>query len=364
MRSPVDAVAEFPFTSVNSLDVHAFELIRRPLAMDVLKIVSITNKTTIKFDLGPGSPVHMQWSAKGGDRFYGYVHSVRPIVDGMERRVEILCMGAFMPMLSPYTQVYSNMAPHNVAAEILDAHRLYLSAIPSGEVRTFTQNDDTDWEFLTLLARKMGYVMITDDVTLYFHPLADYWRRSLRRRKKAATFNRALSLESNLLSFTKDEAGAQPAYEYGIDKSVAFAELAKTGEGEGLKTDDMLRDMFPSRARATMLAPPRILPLDAYDVTNDEEQLTWAVIKVHYIYDDTQYQAEIEFGGNETFVGTPTENGSLDIANILLDQMTQESPSPILLNQRPVYVGGEVGTSTPVRWVAPLVYPPAVGSLS
>jgi hypothetical protein len=361
MRSPVSVVAEFPFTEVNRLDIHAFELQRHPLSMDVIRLKVISNKNSIKYGLGPGNPVYVRWNAKpAGDRFFGYVHAVRPYVDGLERWVEILCLGAFMPMLTPYTQTYPNMGAHNAAAEVMDAHRLHLNAYPHPEVSTFEQNDQSDWEFVTTLARRIGYVTITTGITMFFQPLEYYWGNSLRSQRRAATFSRAVSPESNLLSFEKDEAGAQAEYQYNISPSLGFAEFARTGAVQGLKTDLMLRDMFPSRAHAVMAAPRRILPMDVFDIVHDDERLTWTVMEVKYVYDGTQFLAYIEFGGNEQWVAPVASDNLVDVPTVLVNQERQTLPAPILLNHRAIYVGSTAGTDTPHRWAARVVTPPNV----
>jgi hypothetical protein len=360
MRSSVIVKATFPGTSLAALDVHMFEIVRQPLAMDVMKMTFISSDERFVNELASGSPVHMKWTARPqGDEFYGYVYSVRPKADQLERRVEIICMGVFMTMLTPYTQTYPNMCPHHAVAEVMDAHRLHLNYYTSNEVGTFTQEAESDWEFVHTLARSIGYVTVIDRASMTFYPLDLYWKQSLRYQRPLSSFSVAAQPESSLMTFEHDEADARSAYEYNVNEELGILTYAKTGELKGLKTDRDIRTMFPNRAKGTILGPPRILPLDAFEITHDGQRHTWAALKVTYRYDATAYRAEVDFGSDGRWVPPPTSANTLDVPTKMLTH-DREPVTPVLEERRPIYVGPSSAQNLAMRWAVPVLMAPNV----
>lgn len=336
------------------MDVYAFDVMQQPLAMDVLRMKTLSYNEALLASLAPNTPLQLRWGRGTKMRtFSGYIHAMRPTTDKTSRRIEIIAMSAPMVMLTQHKRVFQNTTASAVITEIVDGHRLQPDVTPTREVADYDQRGRTDWEFVLDLARTVGYVVQHSGVTIQAHPVDDVWTRSKRRQIKASTFSTPLMPGGNLTNFKQDLAGARPAYEYGVDTSLGFLEFARTGTMEGLLTDKLFRDMFPYHAEATLLGLHTAGPLSAFEVANDRSVLTWAALKIHHSYSPEGYETRIDFGGDGTRAPAATAGNVIDISTALLDQalFPQE---PLLLNVRPVY-RGTPAPDTSARWVAPII---------
>ena len=88
------AYLRFPLAEHGPIQVATFELIRQPYAIDTARLVSISYSQFLLDQLEPSSPVVFSWgSGYEVQRMYGYVQSIRPMVDALTRGTEIVISG-------------------------------------------------------------------------------------------------------------------------------------------------------------------------------------------------------------------------------------------------------------------------------
>lgn len=106
--------------------------------------------------------------------FYGYVQTASPVLaraDGQTpaNTVQFMCLGTTSVMQSGTSRSFAGMSADNVAKSLLSPYHLALVS----DHHTYlwprlVQSRDTDWQFLVALARRVGYVVAVDKVTVYF----------------------------------------------------------------------------------------------------------------------------------------------------------------------------------------------------
>jgi hypothetical protein len=119
--------------------------------------------------------VQMRWGAgTQQNTFYGYVQSASLVETrqggpGQARITEFVCLGATSIMQSGSQRSFAGMSADNVAKSLLKPYRLALVA----DAHPFLWNQlvqvrETDWQFLVTLAKKVGYILTSDKVTVFF----------------------------------------------------------------------------------------------------------------------------------------------------------------------------------------------------
>lgn len=106
--------------------------------------------------------------------FYGYVQTASPVIvraDGQtpSNTVQFMCLGTTSVMQGGSPHNFAGMSADNIAKTLLTQYHLALVS----DHHTYlwprlVQHRETDWQFLVALARRVGYVLAVNKVTVFF----------------------------------------------------------------------------------------------------------------------------------------------------------------------------------------------------
>jgi hypothetical protein len=324
--------------------VRTFEILRQPYGMDVARMTMDSFINEVATPVQAGDPIIFTWgTATNRHTFYGYVFIVRPYVDNLIRKVEIVATSVPTPMsVGKKTRTFRRMSVSNVVQEIADYHLLNAEVAAFTGVNDYHQKDQNDWTFLLDLASQTKSVLLSVDATLVFMPLKDYLAQSRRVHLHASTARQLMNRDANLLSFGSDDSLWQPI-EIISDSSEVPEYLVS-----------LLTEQLPSSAYGALLNPGDIRPLDTFRVLTDQDPMSWTVTKVVYSWTEEMYVPRLEFGGDGVLYES-TPGDSYDISAALFRGRTKNSPVPVLTGFVPV-----IEDVSRVWWRAPVVVPPTV----
>jgi hypothetical protein len=375
----------FPLTPLESLDVSELVVLRHEYQMDTARVtLKVSYEDIVKY-ISAGSPLLVRWgSTLRFDEFVGYVHSFRPVTDGITKRTEILCISAAYPMFNESGRTYTNVGIHNVAQEIGDTYRFQVETDPHPYVHDqILQRSDSDWSLLARLADQWGYVLLMDGVTLVFRPLKDILEENYRYSFTAKTsIAGTLDPLANVISFEESYSatGKEPltaTVMHGVDPlsvemisqtdivpvESVFKEIdssqSVTSNLEGELRVSGTDRQFPYEARATMRAAYRRKPFDVYRIFNDNKYRTWVVRSVRHVVTGGDYLSEMVLGSDGLDHSSKSRDSQLDI-NILLKQSRRaRRPRPMIIDSRPYIEGAGASVVVPdQRWKAQVMTVP------
>lgn len=381
------AKISFPLTSVQQADVTNLVVLRHEYQMDTARISLDVSYDEINKFVGAGSPLHVRWgSPLRFDEFIGYVHSFRPQTSEMSKKTEIIAISAAYPMVNESGKTYTSVGIHNVAQEIGNDYRLQVETDPHPYVHDqILQRGDSDWELLARLGQQWGYILLVDGVTLVFRPLRDVLEENYRYSFHAKTNSMgALDPFANVLSFEESYSatGRDPLTGtglYGVDPidvrvidrrdvvpvEGVFEEIdanrSVTSNLEGeLRVSGITMDrQFPYEARATFRAAFRKKPFDVYRIRNDSKYKTWVVRSVRHIVSGGDYLSEMVLGSDGLDHSERSKDSQLDINTLLKQNRRAKRPKPMIVNNKPYFVGAGASVVVPdQRWKAQVMTVP------
>lgn len=371
----------FPLTDLQSVDVSELVVLRHEYQMDTARITLNVSYDEINKSVGAGSPLFVRWgSPLKFDEFLGYVHSFRPRTDEMSKTTEIVAVSAAYPMVNESGKTYTNVGIHNVAQEIGNDYRFQVETEPHPYVHDqILQRGDSDWELLARLGDQWGYVLLMDGVTLVFRPLKEVLEENYRYSFHART-NSMGSMDplANVLSFEESYSatGRDPLTGtglYGVDpidvnvisqrdvtpvdgifeEIDANRSVTSSLEGELKVAGITTSRQFPYEARATFRAAYRRKPFDAYRIWNDGKYKTWVIRSVRHIVTGGDYLSDMVLGSDGLDHSERSKDSQLDINTLLKQNRRAKRPIPMLINNRPYYVGAGASIVVPdQRWKA------------
>lgn len=371
----------FPLTDLQSVDVSELVVLRHEYQMDTARITLNVSYDEINKSVGAGSPLFVRWgSPLKFDEFLGYVHSFRPRTDEMSKTTEIVAVSAAYPMVNESGKTYTNVGIHNVAQEIGNDYRFQVETEPHPYVHDqILQRGDSDWELLARLGDQWGYVLLMDGVTLVFRPLKEVLEENYRYSFHART-NSMGSMDplANVLSFEESYSatGRDPLTGtglYGVDpidvniisqrdvtpvdgifeEIDANRSVTSSLEGELKVAGITTSRQFPYEARATFRAAYRRKPFDAYRIWNDGKYKTWVIRSVRHIVTGGDYLSDMVLGSDGLDHSERSKESQLDINTLLKQNRRAKRPIPMLINNRPYYVGAGASIVVPdQRWKA------------
>lgn len=344
-------------TGREPVQVIAFEVLRQPYGIETARLVVPDYTSRFLDQIFPGAPAVLRWGT-GSNRHtvYGYIYESRPEIRELQRTVTIVVIGMQHPMAwLNRIRSFPKTGPHNVVAEVVDDYRFITHIAPAPVQEIPDQNNVSDWQYLSDLARSLGYILLCIGSEIVFAPIDGYWRQSFKHQTYAATFRDAMSPSANLKTFERSESPlftvTDKATGSPFDTDLDFLGLTST-PWIGSKAFDLFAALFPTTAIATLLDPGEIYPLDAFEVTLDVDRMTWAAIQIKYVLRLDDYYAEIALGSNGLLY--PSMGEAYDISTALQWRQATTARPPILV------VTDQVRTSTllPAHWEASLVTSP------
>jgi hypothetical protein len=377
----------FPLTPLDRLDITNLVVLRHEYQMDTARITLKVSYDDINQYVGAGSPIFVRWgSSLRFDEFVGYVHSFRPVTDGITKRTEIVAISAAYPMVNESGRTFTNVGIHNVAQEIGDTYRFQVETDPHPYIHDqILQRGDSDWVLLSRLAEQWGYVLLMDGVTLVFRPLKDVLAENYRYSFNAKTsVAGTLDPLANVLSFeesysaTGDEPltvssvqGVDPISVELVDQrnivpvAGVFEEIDSSRsvtsnlEGELRAAGVTTRRQFPYEARATFRAAYRKKPFDVYRIFNDNQYRTWVVRSVRHTVTGGDYISEMILGSDGLDHSSKSRDSQLDINTLLKQSRRARRPYPVIIDSRPYVEGAGASVVVPdQRWKAQVMTVP------
>ena len=206
-RRGTTSVVKFP--NLPSLDIQPsrVDLLQAQYTHDILK-VRYTNVSDFWFTvLNTGEPVTFQWS-RGitSGQFFGYVYLVtKENAAQRKSEMEIQCIGSTFPLKEQVTRVFENMTITDVARIIAVEHGFHF--IGETDTRVFEQlviTGQSYWEWLVQQARKIGYAIVVDGLSLIFRPIDKLIDQSMGNIPVLSQFGTALPTNTMFLDRTLD----------------------------------------------------------------------------------------------------------------------------------------------------------------
>lgn len=187
--------------------------------------------------LYPGSPVTITY---GGRRttesvFYGYVSHVKPLTKlaGEQYDIAVYCVAASRDLRRTDQNVWRNRSAPEIVTDIAKKFKLRIITKQHPLRRPQTiQSGETYWEFLTRLAKKIGYGLRAESGYLIFLPLEDmvfaYASRAPRLTNTETRTPDGLIIPRNLISMNMWGGDTDTSVDRVSDDSIVVA-VAPTG---------------------------------------------------------------------------------------------------------------------------------------
>ena len=179
---------EFPLTRLDQYDVRYRGLeIRQKIRQHDIATVRVRTSGLRWLDaFSTGTPVRIRYTGQNHEKgtFTGYVTNVRPVLaddEGQYTR-DIVCVAASRGLRRTGRATYRNRTAPEIVAIVGREAGFDVVTTPHGLRRpTVSHNGETYWEFLSLLAKRSGYVLRVEGTTIMFLPLPDMVRAYMSR---------------------------------------------------------------------------------------------------------------------------------------------------------------------------------------
>ena len=174
-RRGTTSIVNFPNLPSLDLQPSRVDLLQAQYSHDILK-VRYTNVSYFWFSvLNTGEPVTFHWSrGTTTGQFFGYVYLVtKENTADRKSEMEIQCIGSTFPLKEQVTRVFESMSITAAAKIIAEEHGF--TFIGEADNRVFEQlviTGQSYWEWLVQQARKIGYAIVVDGLSLIFRPIS------------------------------------------------------------------------------------------------------------------------------------------------------------------------------------------------
>lgn len=340
--------------TVNSTSGVKATLVQRFLHHDVavVRIPNLRLDSTSK-SLAYGTPFQMEYASPTHKAtMLGYVHNAQPWTGPNSSGTTITAVGASMPLKTSNRRLFTQMTATDIAHKIAVENRLAFDGEAHPRVfHQVAQSGESDWQFLVALAKRVGYSVRVEGVTLQFisrKTLSRYYRSIA----PVVTASRSDNLQQkglrDVLSFNPMlSEHAQEGSEYlarhvveGLDHAGNFTtaqvdgvptpgraqgdpaftrfhsvEIAATqAEARYIAEAQAENNRYPIKAEATFIGNPLLAPNRCVYIKGLNDGLSgyWTLTEVvHVIEPGSSYRTEAILGteglGVETFSpGVPT----------------------------------------------------------
>jgi len=183
------------------------DIIQKMGSHDVLTIEYLTSSEKVFKVLKTGVPVLVTWKQGVQTRnLHAYVSHVEKS-SASQRRVlfKIRCVGASFPLKERSNKVFKNSTITEAASWIARKHGLKFIGEP--HPRRFAQltlSGHSYWEWLQEQAKRIGYGVVMDGVTLVFRPLDKLLDQSISSAVILSNFNTQLTIGNLFMDKTLD----------------------------------------------------------------------------------------------------------------------------------------------------------------
>lgn len=192
--------------------------------------ISFDKPTTNYYDnLHTGTAIQILWQQNGRQReWLGYVSYVKKPQDGsLQQEVRVVCLGTSFALKQNLPKAFKEATYPDVARRLSKEFGLRFDGI--NHPRRFpnvTTSSETYWQFLTRIAKDIGYVFFVDNSTLIFKPIDKILEESAE--------------DTPLLQFWGQ---GKAANDFGLDRTLDSFEFLY---------GDYVEDGFATRARKTL----------------------------------------------------------------------------------------------------------------
>lgn len=376
-----------PSLQVKPTDV---DLYQEKMSHDILQMKFNNVSTTWYSLLKTGVPVLFTWQQ--GDKsssWTGYVSGVSTQTAAQTKRVlQVTCVGASYVLKNRASRVWRKKTVTDVARSIAKEFGLEFKGDPSK--RQFAQlsmTGQTYWQFLQEQAKRIGYIFIVQNTTMFMYPLEKYLTRSTATAPvlgmeypyfaaNLKAFDRTLDsfnvLKSDYIDSkdalytSKNTSGVNPVTGKVLKSTASptktsatralaptplFIDFSNEVVTDSRMTKQAAEDLalgakfaFPAAARGQ--GDPRIAPYKAVYVigTSEDTDGYWAVSKVHHKLNIAGFY-EVDLSLVTDGVGATTETpfrkapgfnqGTINVDSIVIDSSRSDAPiTNTVLNSR------------------------------
>lgn len=205
-KSTVYAI-KFPTLPSLKVKPNSIDIIQKMGSHDVLTIEYLTSSEKVFKLLKTGVPVLVTWKQGVQTRnLHAYVSHVEK-TSASQRRVlfKVRCIGASFPLKQRANKVFKNKTITEAASWIARKHGLKFIGEP--HPRRFAQltlSGHSYWEWLQEQAKRIGYGVMMDGVTLVFRPLDKLLDQSISNAVILSNFNTQLPSGTLFMDKTLD----------------------------------------------------------------------------------------------------------------------------------------------------------------
>jgi phage protein D len=342
--------------------------------------------------LAYGAPISVSYSAPSAvGVLNGYVHDYRPITGTKGKGTQVQIISTGLVLKTRRSRVFSNLTASNIVKRIADENGLRSDIEPHPRIfHQVAQAGCSDWELLVDLARRIGYSVRVEGVTLQFVS-----RATLARHYRAMAptltvnrddFTRPLGLR-DVLAFTPSVSDHQQTMTESLAQHVVTgmdlagrpfevmaSKLASPGRVQGIPVQSQIHTVesaqsrveaqqiaegkaesnrYPVQAHAVLWGDPRVAPNRVIRLTGLGDGLSgyWTVLEaIHEVKSGPIYQMEVILGteslGNEVLNPVPSTKTVVPTGGLL------KMPYPDMrLTQGTNAVKGAVTFEGGPRWV-------------
>jgi phage protein D len=158
-------------------------------------------------NLKTGVPVSFTWTKDGNTgTWVGYVAFVSSELSATPRkRLEIHCIGSSFPLKTKKTRVFKNKTIPQVAEILAKEHGFKFVGEPNPRVFSqLTISGQSYWEWLQEQAKRIGYAMLVEGMTLVFRPIDKLIDHSVSNTPVLAYFSNDIPTDTLMADRTLD----------------------------------------------------------------------------------------------------------------------------------------------------------------
>lgn len=233
IRYPGSATVEFPISVFDTwIEYRGLEIRQDLYEHDLAVIRARTRFLRWEETLYPGTPVRIAYEGRRTTEaaFYGYVTHVKPVakMSNDHYDIDIYCVSSSRDLRKTDQNVWRNRSAPEIAADIARRFKLRLVTKQHPLRRPQTiQSGETYWEFLTRLAKKIGYGIRVESGYLIFLPLEDlvfaYTSLSPRLTNTESRTKDDLIIPRNLISMNAWASDTDTSVDRVSDDSIVVA---------------------------------------------------------------------------------------------------------------------------------------------
>lgn len=176
-----------------SIRFHELEIHQDMYEHDLAIIRARSRRLNWTDSLYPGTPVRISYRGRRttSSTFYGYVTHVKPLAKSVNDLydIEIYCVSSSRDLRETGQNVWRNRTGPEIANWVARKfkYRLITKQHPYRKPQVI-QSGETYWEFLTRLAKDLGYILRVEGGTMFFLPFEDMVLANVARAPRLSNY--------------------------------------------------------------------------------------------------------------------------------------------------------------------------------